>query len=160
MLLLVDGHNLIPKIPGLSLSDPEDETKLLRLLQEYCRLRRQKMECFFDHAPEGRPRAWTYGTISVKFARLDGTAEDEINKRLSSLGNNARNATVVSSDQGVQMAARAARSEVKSSEAFAQELIEVLRRAGSQGKGPGEAGMVSPEEVEMWLKVFKKGKKD
>ena len=29
---VVDGHNLVPKVPGMSLSDPDDETKLISLL--------------------------------------------------------------------------------------------------------------------------------
>ena len=163
MALLIDGHNLIPKIPGLSLSEPDDEIELLGLLQEYCRLRRQNAECFFDRALEGRPRTRTIGTIVVKFARAGQTADNEIRERLAALGKRARNYTVVSSDQSIQLAARSARAEVKSSERFAQEMMDAISGVASQGKrsqGEGEDISVSPEEVEMWLRAFRARKKD
>jgi hypothetical protein len=34
MPYIVDGHNLIPKVPGLNLQDMEDELQLVELLQE------------------------------------------------------------------------------------------------------------------------------
>lgn len=43
MPYLIDGHNLIPKI-GLRLSEPDDELELIRLLQDFARLRRQPIE--------------------------------------------------------------------------------------------------------------------
>ncbi len=163
MPLLVDGHNLIPKIPGLSLSDPEDEMQLLQLLQDYCRIRRQEAECFFDLAPFGHPRRRKFGTIRVKFARAGKTADDEIKDRLAELGRQARSYIVISSDLSVQNAARAARARVKTSEDFSAELIAALR----EGNGPGKKGedhpderAVGPDEVDMWIKIFKKGKKD
>ena len=33
MHYLIDGHNLIARVPGLSLADPDDEVKLLQLLK-------------------------------------------------------------------------------------------------------------------------------
>jgi len=35
MPLLIDGHNLIGQIPDISLSDPDDEAKLVLLLRRY-----------------------------------------------------------------------------------------------------------------------------
>ena len=32
--LVIDGHNLIPKIPGLRLDDPDDEMKLIEKLTQ------------------------------------------------------------------------------------------------------------------------------
>jgi len=163
MPLLIDGHNLIPKIPGLSLSEPDDEIKLLGLLQEYCRLRRQQAECFFDRAPQGRPLNRKVGMIAVKSARLGQTADHEIRNRLIALGRRASTYTVVSSDQSVQLAARSARAEVKSSERFALELMDAITGGANQKKGSqsgGEEISVSPEEVEMWLRAFRARKKD
>ena len=50
MPYLIDGHNLIPKIPGLSLEMLDDEDRLIELLQEFARVRRQRIEVFFDQA--------------------------------------------------------------------------------------------------------------
>jgi len=54
--IIIDGHNLIPKVSGIQLSDPEDENKLLEMLNEYCRLSRTQAEVFFDGSPTpGKP---------------------------------------------------------------------------------------------------------
>ena len=37
MPYLIDGHNLIPKVRGLSLQSMDDEMELVELLQEFCR---------------------------------------------------------------------------------------------------------------------------
>ena len=34
MLYLIDGHNLIGQMPGLSLDDPHDEAKLVERLKQ------------------------------------------------------------------------------------------------------------------------------
>ena len=65
MPLIIDGHNLIPKIPGLSLQAIDDETQLVELLGEYCRLSRRQVEVFFDNAPPGVPRARSLDRKSV-----------------------------------------------------------------------------------------------
>ena len=52
MPYLIDGHNLIGSLPGLSLADPEDERKLLDRLQGYARRSRRRMIVFFD---QGNP---------------------------------------------------------------------------------------------------------
>lgn len=36
MPYLIDGHNLIGKVPNLRQDDPEDEKQLVELLQEFC----------------------------------------------------------------------------------------------------------------------------
>jgi predicted RNA-binding protein with PIN domain len=48
MQYLIDGHNLIPKVPGLSLSDPDDEEQLINKLSGWARISRQKIIVFFD----------------------------------------------------------------------------------------------------------------
>ena len=53
-MLVIDGHNLVPKIPGLSLHEVDDEERLLALLQAYARAKRKKIEVFFDGAPPGQ----------------------------------------------------------------------------------------------------------
>ena len=40
MHYLIDGHNLIARVPGLSLADPDDEVKLLQLLKRWAAARR------------------------------------------------------------------------------------------------------------------------
>ncbi len=40
-MYIIDGHNLIPKLPGRSLRELDDEMALVGLLQTFGRLRRK-----------------------------------------------------------------------------------------------------------------------
>ena len=164
MPLLIDGHNLIPNIPGLHLSDPDDELRLVEMLQTYVRTQqRGPVECYFDKAPAGFPRSQRMGAIQVQFAPPGKTADAEIEARLAQLGNQARNWVVVSADQRVRRAARAAGARDLSSEAFAQELLSALKRANEPVKPrleKPEDRKLSSDEVEQWLDMFRKGRPD
>jgi hypothetical protein len=46
MPYLIDGHNLIGRFPGISLEDPEDERKLLEVLEIFARFSRHKVVVF------------------------------------------------------------------------------------------------------------------
>jgi predicted RNA-binding protein with PIN domain len=153
MPYLIDGHNLIPKIPGLDLGAMDDETQLIEVLQEFCRRRRKQVEVYFDNAPPGQPRARNFGQVIARFARAGLSADALIRAHLRRLGRSARNWTVVSSDHEVQNAARSARAQVISSEAFAQQVLQALGEAPSDTNGEGEIGL-SPEELDDWLALF------
>ena len=153
MPIIVDGHNLIPKIPGLNLSDVDDEIKLIKVLQDYCRLRRVEIECYFDKAPQGHPRLQRYGQVTAKFARPGKTADEEIKERLTRLGRGAREWSVVSSDASIQTAARAARARIIPSDVFSREIDAVLLQETSL-KGKSDEMAITSEELEMWLKAF------
>jgi len=75
---LIDGHNLIPKIPGLMLEDIDDENQLLELFDQVCRSQGKQAEVFFDNAPPGGVRAHNYGLVVARFVR-QGTSADEGN---------------------------------------------------------------------------------
>lgn len=153
MPYLIDGHNLIPKIPGLNLQALDDEEQLIQLLQEYCRRQRKQIEVFFDNAPPGGVRARNFGLVVARFVRQGSTADQAIGERLVRLGRLARNWTVVSSDLAVQSSARAAQARVMPSEVFARLLVKAL---DEQAVDPGEnrqAG-VSTDELDDWLKLF------
>jgi predicted RNA-binding protein with PIN domain len=152
MPIIIDGHNLIPRIPGLSLQSVNDETQLIEMLQEYCRKSRKKIEVFFDNAPPGTPRARTYTNLTARFIREGMTADHAIRGKLKRLGREARNWTVVSSDHEVQSAARAARATVVSSDDFARRLLQTL--AGSPVEGENPERPLSEEELDDWLTLF------
>lgn len=153
MPYLIDGHNLIPKIPGLALDAVDDEEQLIVLLQEYCRVARKEVEVFFDNAPAGQPRARNFGLVIARFVRQGTTADEAIRKRLVRLEREARNWTVVSSDLEVQAAARAARAHFISSEAFAVQIRQALdENAADEGERP--EAQVNSEELDDWLKLF------
>ena len=103
MPYLIDGHNLIPKL-GLCLDLPDDEMQLVAILQNSCRIQRGMR---------------ILEAVKAHFIRPGTTADSAILSRLKHLGRSARNWTVVSSDRQVQAGARAARTQVLSSETFA-----------------------------------------
>ena len=154
MAYLIDGHNLIPRMPGIQLSDPDDEEQLIHLLQEFCRLGRKKVEVFFDRAPAGKSGTQQYGQVKAIFVRSGSTADEAIMARLKHLGKRSRNYTVVSSDRQVQQAARASHAQVLPSEQFAAEWANLIME--EPGLDPRNR-LLSKEEMTAWEALFKHG---
>ncbi len=159
MSYLIDGHNLIPKITGLSLDMLDDEMQLIDQLQEFCRRRRKTVEVFFDNAPPGQPRARVFGAVKARFVRQGQTADQAIFRRLEQLGRAARNFTVVSSDRQVKAAGRAWGAQWVTSEKFAQLLKETLQDSTEENESRSEIEL-QPEEIEDWLEIFGSGENE
>jgi hypothetical protein len=153
MPYIIDGHNLIPKVPGLSLADIDDEMRLVGILQEFCRTQRKQVEVFFDKAAPGGVRAQKFGCVTARFVSRGRTADAAIRERLIRLGGEARNYFVVSSDRAVQASARSARARVLSSDEFAGSLLsKVIDRP--EESGALEDVPVSEDEIDEWLELF------
>jgi predicted RNA-binding protein with PIN domain len=150
MTYLIDGHNLIPHIPGLSLTDLEDEQALIDRLQAFCGKRRKRAEIYFDQAPPGRAGQRSFGLVSAHFVQQGMTADEAIRRRLDRLGKAAANWTVVSSDHQVQAEARSHRARVISSSDFAREIED----QGPGGNGPEGQRKLSEEEIKRWMRLF------
>lgn len=150
--IVIDGHNLIPKVGGISLTDPEDESKLAAMVSEYCRLARVKAELFFDGAPPGRSASSRQGLVSIHHVRQGTTADDAILQYLRKEGNNARNLLVISSDHRVQTEARGLHAEVISSDQFSMQMRAVF--SSPQATRKIKETPPSEEEVEEMLKLM------
>lgn len=150
--MIIDGHNLIPHVRGLSLSDLDDEQALVRRLGAYCRARRVKLEVYFDQAAVGHAGRFPSGQVTVHFVRQGMIADQAIIQRLRKMGKGARQARLVTSDRRVQAEARALGAEVLSSEQFAAEMeqaaLEAAQRAKDQPTAP------SADEIQDWLDLF------
>jgi predicted RNA-binding protein with PIN domain len=155
MPYLVDGHNLIPKV-GLRLDSIDDEMELVAILQDFARLKRQQVEVYFDGAPIGQAGTRRLGTIRAHFVRIGQTADDAIRARLIRMEKEARNWIVVSSDRGVQSAARAAQSQFIPAEEFVKMLSEARNSAPKSNTNDKK---LSAAEVDEWLKIFGDGRK-
>lgn len=151
-MYLIDGHNLIPKIPGMSLSAVDDEMALIRLLQTYARSRRRSVEVYFDDAPPGQAGTRSYGMIRAHFVPASSDADTAIRRRLHEMGRRARNVTVITSDRQVQAEAHAHQAAVIPSEDFARELLD----AQQESPAPNAAAQpnISQAEMEEWLRIF------
>jgi hypothetical protein len=154
MLILIDGHNLIPHMPGLSLKDMDDENELIPFLQGYCRVRRRTGEVYFDRAPVGKAGQRRFGQVTAVYVRAGITADEAIMARLAKLRKKARNVQVVSSDRQVQQAARAAHATVVPSEAFSAELTALGEEQPSLDP---RNRLLSESELSEWEALFRRG---
>lgn len=151
MPYLIDGHNLIPHV-GLRLDAADDELALVEMLREFCRIKKKRVDVYFDGAPPGENRSQKFGYVTAHFVRKGRTADEAIHARLQRLGNAARNWTVVSSDREVLRSAKFARAKSLSADDFAKKLSEA-RFSAVKGADEGER-VLSQQEVDEWLKLF------
>ena len=154
MILIIDGHNLVPHIPGLSLEDADDESRLIGILQEYALLLREAVEGYFDLAPAARAAVRKFGRVEAHFVRSGTTADEAIIARLQQLGARAKNVQVVSSDRQVQRAARAAHARVISSGEFASESQALMDETPALNP---RNRLLSEQEVDAWERLFRRG---
>ena len=153
--MIIDGHNLIPHMPGVNLSDPDDEMQLIQMVQSYCRLRRRTAEIYFDKAPAGQARAYSTGMVKAVFVRTGRTADDAIIDRLKQLGRRAKNCLIVSSDRQVQQASRAVHADVVSAAAFAADWRE-LSEQSPEFEQPEQP--LTEDEITYWQQLFENRK--
>ncbi len=149
MPYLIDGHNLIGQTPELSLSDPDDERKLVELLRAFMVRSRKKGTVIFDNGQPGGSGNWSNSMLEVVFARGPHSADDLIRRRLINEVN-PRGLVVVSGDQAVARAAQAAHARVQSSAEFARQMSRQTQILGKK------AGDLTKNEVLQWEKEFKK----
>jgi uncharacterized protein len=154
---LIDGHNLIPKVSGLSLESLDDENELIALLQVFCRIKRKAVEVFFDKAPPGTSGVRNSGMVKVHYVRQGTQADDVIISHLRSSGKSARNKTVVTSDRRVISEARALQAELMSSEEFAAELCAANSAQIEEKKNRGTE--MNDAELKEWMEIFSVNRK-
>ena len=154
MRYLVDGHNLIPHLPGLRLDALDDEQELVQQLQAFCLQGGHQIDVYFDNAPPGVAGTHRFGRVTAHFVRAGHTADAAIARRLTGLGRSARQYCVVSSDRSVQAAAHTAQAEILPSQEFALRMQAAPRApAAEKRETPPD-----PDEVDEWLRIFSPGK--
>jgi predicted RNA-binding protein with PIN domain len=151
---VIDGHNLIPKVPGITLQDDEDENRLIEMVNEFCRLSRSQVELFFDGAPPLHPPAKKSGLVHPHFVRQGYAADDAIIEFVHKNQNPENIFTVVSSDQRVISAVKHGGAEVMTSESFAAEMQRVF--SNPQAVQELRNKKLSEREVDAWLEEFQK----
>jgi predicted RNA-binding protein with PIN domain len=150
MPVLIDGHNLIGRLPDISLGDPDDEVRLVARLQAYAGRTGKRVTVVFDRGlPGGRSRALSRGRVEVVFAPTGRNADMLLMERIRR-ARNPRGLTVVTSDREVIATARDRGARVVRAEEFVGELEP---SPAPQGTGKPDAHL-SPEQVEEWLELF------
>lgn len=153
MPILVDGHNLIGQMPGISLDDPDDEARLVMLLRRYAARRRgRKVVVIFDGGVYGHPDNLNGYGVEARFAKAPGDADGELIRQIR--GVKRRDEwLVVSSDRAVAGEARARGIPVLSSQEFARRLVALdMPRASLSAKRNDRP--LSKAEIEEWMRVF------
>jgi uncharacterized protein len=156
MPLLIDGHNLIGRLPGISLADANDEQALVERLRRYHARTSQTIVVVFDRAaPAGSAPALTGGGVEVAFARTGHTADALILERLRRERQPA-SWTVVTADRELAVQARTLRAQTLSPEDFSRRLAApVAPRAARRRKVvTSDEKPTVPGDVEEWLKLF------
>lgn len=149
MPILIDGHNLIGRLLGLSLQDPDDEEQLVRLLVAYRARARKTITVVFD--PGGAfalPGVRRYGGIEVVFAPHGSSADSVIIRRVQR-SPDPRGWLVVTSDHKLAETVTRLGARARSADSFAAELVSRPDAAPDWRETP-----LSPEEVESWLDLF------
>jgi predicted RNA-binding protein with PIN domain len=156
MRWLIDGHNLIGQMPGLQLDDPDDEAKLLEYLRRHRARTGHAVTVVFDPGP-GHHSSTTkkQGGLTVLFAPPGKTADQVIVDRVRQL-KNPQETIVVTSDQAVARMAQQYHVRVIDSRTFARQLLQPGTGSLTQDQGSQADIKLSPEEVEEWLRVFKR----
>ena len=154
MPYLIDGHNLIAKMPGIDLSDPNDEAKLVIKLKGLVAKRRGRMQCtvIFDCGIPGGYSSMSTKSVQVIFAAMRHTDADRLLKLHIRRAKDPHNWTVVTSDQAVLDCARTHKMRWMTSGEFVDKLINASPEEDARGE---EVDIqISATEVDEWLDLF------
>ena len=149
MPILIDGHNLIGRLPAISLQDPDDEEKLARLLSSYRARTGKAITVVFD--PGGAsalPRRRRLGGVEIVFAPQGSSADRAIARRVQKV-HNPGEWLVVTSDRELSETVGHLGARVQSAEAFALDMTEATGALPDWRETPP-----SPDEVDSWLALF------
>lgn len=149
MPVLIDGHNLIGRLPTLALDDPDDEGKLVRLLKSYRSRTGQAITVVFDagttSALSGTHRE---GGVEVVFAPPGSSADAVITRRVEKSRDPGAWLVVTSDSELANLVARRG-ARIMSAEALAARLLRLREAPADEEDMP-----LSPEEVKAWLLLF------
>jgi predicted RNA-binding protein with PIN domain len=149
MTLLIDGHNLIGRIPDLHLDDPEDEEKLLIRLRSYRARTGKRLVVYFDPGITYQlPASKSQGGITVRRAGTGQRADDLMVRDLRRHPN-PRELAIVTADRAIQSLARQYGTQVIDSASFAAELSRP-----PEAKAASEMPSLSEDEIQEWLAIF------
>lgn len=150
-MLLLDGHNLIGRTPGLSLEREEEAREvLLRRIAAARGSGRRQVVVVFDGNRPGSAKESAFGGLRVVYAPEGQSADDEILRRVARARRGQ--ATVVTSDRRLAQRALDLGAGVESCEAFLRRLEGDA--AARRKRAPSAPSSLAPSEVEDWLRVF------
>lgn len=170
MNYLIDGHNLIGKLPDIDLSDPDDEAKLvLKLINWSAVGDNRRVIVVFDGGVPG-PQWVRFRSEQIKtvFVPRGQSADSWLIKFMKREVRDPRRFMVVTSDHAIIKVARQIGIKQVSSDQFADDMLDEMARLlqGDTVDDPVSAEpplkpiprddpkRLSPEEVDAWLDLF------
>jgi hypothetical protein len=150
---LIDGHNLIGQLDGVSLADPDDEAKLVAQLRSFMARQRKRCTVVFDQGlPGGPSRELSTHSVRVVFAHSGTTADRIILERIRNVRDTA-GLIVISADHEIIEAARRRQVQVIPPAVFARQMeAPVPPQEDARARDPNPR--LSSAEVEDWLRLF------
>jgi uncharacterized protein len=157
LIYLIDGHNLIGRLPDIDLADPNDEAILIERLRRWSAAsRKRRLLVIFDAGlPGGHSREFSGGPVQVLFASSSSSADAMLLARIDAAHNPAEY-TLVSDDRRIVQRARERRMPVESAADFAGRLPGEggpSEPAAAPAEKP-DPGAMSQRELEEWLRFF------
>jgi predicted RNA-binding protein with PIN domain len=168
MNYLIDGHNLIGKLPDIKLSDPDDEAKLVLKLINWAAVGvDRRVIVVFDRGMPGVQWArFRSDTIKTVFAPDGNSADNWLITFMKREVRDPRQFTLVTSDNAIVKVAQRLRINQISSDQFADDMIDEMARllqgdyAVENDPAPlkplprEDPKHMSDEEVAAWLNLF------
>lgn len=152
MPYLIDGHNLIGQMASIRLDDPDDEAKLVMILQRFAMRRKLTVSVIFDRGHYGKQRLGGAG-VNVRFARSPSDADAMIKSFLNQVARPAE-WTLVSSDREVVASAEAVGARIISAHEFAKTLADMDTPAPFDSERAAAHAHVRGDQVAEWLDLF------
>ena len=163
MHYIIDGHNLIGKMPDISLKDPNDEIKLtIRIKSWVAESKKRQVTLFFDGGIQGSHQNRLSGrNMKVIFAPSGRTADSLIISQMRKL-KNPREYTLVTSDREIIGHAKSLRIRSLLSEEFIDRMGFVFKEKPEKAPkvekeakpDKPDASKISEAEVQEWLDLF------
>ncbi len=154
MPYIIDGHNLIAAMPGIDLEEARDERALLEQLQAFSQRQGRTLHVYFDRGHAGGRNQFRLGRLHVRFSVPPRSADDAIRSKLRSIGSEAPNWVIVSSDREIRDQARRAGARSMTSTAFSQKLQPQEQVEPTDEK---PSYRLTDEEIEAWEARFRQG---
>ncbi|MCB8979401.1 MAG: NYN domain-containing protein [Ardenticatenaceae bacterium] len=156
MHYLIDGHNLIAKLPDINLSDPDDEIQLVLKLRQWTAVSLKRVvTVYFDGGiPGGHNVNLSNSQVKVIFVSEGKTADSLIIARINRV-KNPPEFVLVTSDQEIIAAANKRKMKHMRSEKFAMRLSRDKEERTLPGPTiTDEDPVISDAEVAQWLDLF------
>lgn len=156
MHYLIDGHNLIAKLPDINLSDPDDEIQLVLKLRQWTAVSAKRVvTVFFDGGiPGGHNVNLSNAQVKVIFVSEGKTADSLLIARINRV-KNPPEFVLVTSDQEIIAAANQRKMKHMRSEKFALRLsTDRAERTQPRPTHTADDPIISDAEVAHWLDLF------